>query len=64
MNVFIFIGVVIGCICVGIVSDYFVFWMVRYNRGILEVEFRLYFFIVIVIIGLAGLLMFGIGIVR
>lgn len=64
MNVPTLIGAVIGCICAGIVSDYFVLWMARHNRGILEAEFRLYFSIATAIIGPAGLLMFGIGTAR
>lgn len=61
MNVPTLIGAVIGCVYAGIFSDYFVLWMARRNKGILEAEYRLYFSFATAIIGPAGLLMFGIG---
>ena len=64
MNVPTLIGAVIGCVCAGIVSDYFILWMARRNNGILEAEYRLYFSFATGIIGPAGLLMFGIGAAR
>mgnify|MGYP001262039357 CR=1 FL=1 len=61
MNVPTLIGAVLGCMYAGIVSDYFVLWMARKNKGILEAEYRLYFSIAVAILSPAGLFMFGIA---
>lgn len=64
MNVPTLIGAIIGCLFAGIISDYFVLWLARRNNGILEAEYRLYFSVGAIILGPAGLLMFGIGSAR
>ncbi|AET39871.1 Hol1p Ecym_5082 [Eremothecium cymbalariae DBVPG len=61
MNVPTLAGAVIGCMYAGVISDVFVLWMARRNRGILEAEYRLYFSGAAAALGSSGLMMFGIG---
>lgn len=64
MNVASIIGSVIGCLYAGSLTDYFVLWMARKHKGIVQSEYRLYFSFLSGTIGAVGLLMFGIGIER
>ncbi|SSD61973.1 probable Protein HOL1 [Saccharomycodes ludwigii] len=61
MNVPTLIGAVIGCLYAGVISDYFVLWLARRNKGIVEAEYRLVFAVACAIICPAGLFMFGVG---
>lgn len=64
MNVSSIIGSSIGCIYAGSLTDYFILWMARKHKGIVQSEYRLYFSFLSGTIGAIGLLMFGIGIER
>lgn len=64
MNITCIIGSVIGCLYAGSMTDYFILWMARKNKGIVQSEYRLYFSFLSGTIGAVGLLMFGIGIAR
>ncbi len=64
MNIPLIIGSTIGCIYSGSLTDYFVLWLARKRRGIVESEFRLLFMFLSGMIGAAGLLMFGLGVVE
>ncbi|VEU19987.1 DEKNAAC100446 [Brettanomyces naardenensis] len=62
MNIPCIIGSTIGCLYSGALTDYFILWMARRRKGIVESEFRLYFAFLSGIIGSVGLFMFGFGI--
>lgn len=64
MNIPLIIGSTIGCLYSGSLTDYFVLWLARKKRGIVESEFRLVFMFLSGVIGAAGLLMFGLGVVE
>ncbi|OPB38904.1 MFS permease [Trichoderma guizhouense] len=61
MNIPCLIGSIIGCFYGGYLSDLFVLWASRRNRGIQEAEFRLYLMFLCVIIFPTGMWLFGIG---
>ncbi|KAJ6263735.1 hypothetical protein Dda_2305 [Drechslerella dactyloides] len=64
MNIPCLIGAIIGCLYSGPLSDKFVLWMAKRNKGIKEAEFRLYLGLINLIVSPAGLLIFGIGSAR
>ncbi|TFA97841.1 hypothetical protein CCMA1212_010385 [Trichoderma ghanense] len=61
MNIPCLIGSIIGCFYGGYLSDLFVLWASRRNRGIQEAEFRLYLMFLCVLIFPTGMWLFGIG---
>ncbi|KAL7948146.1 major facilitator superfamily domain-containing protein [Trichoderma barbatum] len=61
MNIPCLIGSIIGCFYGGYLSDLFVLWASRRNRGIQEAEFRLYLMFLCIIIFPTGMWLFGIG---
>ncbi|KAK5989519.1 putative MFS-type transporter [Cladobotryum mycophilum] len=61
MNTPCIIGSVIGCFYGGYLSDLFVLWLARRNKGMMEAEFRLYLMSLCVIIFPLGMWLFGIG---
>ncbi|GMG60248.1 unnamed protein product [Ambrosiozyma monospora] len=62
MNIPCLIGAVIGCLYAGSLTDYFILWIARRKKGVVESEYRLVFNFLSGILGCAGLLMFGFGI--
>ncbi|KAH6607022.1 hypothetical protein Trco_003335 [Trichoderma cornu-damae] len=61
MNIPCLIGSVVGCFYGGYLSDLFVLWASRRNRGVQEAEFRLYLMFLCVVIFPTGMWLFGIG---
>ncbi|KAK1255630.1 hypothetical protein MKX07_007889 [Trichoderma sp. CBMAI-0711] len=61
MNIPCLIGSILGCFYGGYLSDLFVLWASRRNRGIQEAEFRLYLMFLCVLIFPTGMWLFGIG---
>ena len=55
------IGLLVGIIYACILAEWFVVWMARKNKGILEAEHRLWLILPSSLIGSLGLLLFGIG---
>ncbi|RCK63389.1 Protein HOL1 [Candida viswanathii] len=64
MNVATLIGAVVGCIVLGLFSDYHVIWLAKRNHGVMEAEYRLYLLIITLVISPVGLIMFGVGAAR
>lgn len=64
MNIPCIIGSIIGSLYAGSITDYFVLWMARKHRGVIESEYRLWFAFLSGTIGGIGLLMFGIGVTK
>lgn len=61
MNVPCIIGAIIGCFYGGYLSDRFVIWATKRNKGVMESEYRLYLNILCIAIFPTGMLLFGIG---
>lgn len=61
MNVPTLIGLVVGCIYAGVVSDWVAIWMAKRNGGIMEAEFRLYFLLIPAVLCPVGLILFAVG---
>ena len=61
MNIPCIVGVVIGCVWGGWVSDQFVLWSAKRNAGIMEAERRLLLILPSALIFPTGLWLFGIG---
>lgn len=64
MNIAPFVGAVFGFFVGGYLSDKSIMWMSKRNRGIYEPEMRLWLALFATILLPAGILMFGIGLVR
>ncbi|KAK4863984.1 hypothetical protein LT330_010194 [Penicillium expansum] len=62
MNLPQFIGVTIGSLIIGPLSDRFILYLARRNRGIFEPETRLWMMLPFIPLVVAGALMFGYGI--
>lgn len=61
MNIPCLIGSVIGCFYGGYLSDKFLIWMTKRNKGVMESEFRLYLMFLCLIVFPTGMWIFGIG---
>lgn len=61
MNIPCIIGAIVGCFYGGYLSDRFVIWATKRNKGVMESEYRLYLNLVCIAIFPTGLLLFGIG---
>lgn len=59
-----FIGGILGMFWGGYVSDWCIIFLSRRNQGILEPEFRLWTMLVPAIINTAGILMYGLGVLK
>ncbi|EEH08397.1 membrane transporter [Histoplasma capsulatum G186AR] len=59
-----FIGGILGMFWGGYVSDWCIIFLSRRNKGILEPEFRLWTMLVPAIINTAGILMYGLGVLK
>lgn len=61
MNIPCLIGSVIGCFYGGVLSDKFLIWMTKRNKGVMEAEFRLYLMGLCLLVFPTGMWLFGIG---
>ncbi|KAF2106385.1 major facilitator superfamily domain-containing protein [Lophiotrema nucula] len=64
MNIAPFVGAVIGFFVGGYLSDKSIVWLSKRNRGIYEPEMRLWLALIATVLLPAGILMFGLGLVR
>ncbi|KAI9737632.1 MAG: hypothetical protein M1818_005636 [Claussenomyces sp. TS43310] len=61
MNVPCLIGALVGCFWGGVLSDHFVLWRAKRNRGIREAEHRLWMMYPVALLSPAGMFLFGVG---